>query len=239
MRALLGLLLLAGAIYALAQGITSNQIRDGAITTPKIANGAVTIAKIGASGTPNSTTFLRGDGSWAAPPGGGGGPTIYSNAPNSDIAINSTSNVNLVSRSVDISAGTTVLLEVWYTIINNSGATATYTYRCSIGGITVDAADSTTHAASSTNRAVHYTVCRFSISSTTLTRIALQNERSAPGASNTGLTGAQAGRYAWQASASNLTGTQTVAMSIRSSSTTVTQTATVESWRLTVLPSNP
>lgn len=135
--------------------------------------------------------------------------------------------------------GHSLQLEVWYTIINNSGATATYTYRCSIGGITVDAADSTTHAASSTNRAVHYTVCRFSISSTTLTRIALQNERSAPGASNTGLTGAQAGRYAWQASASDLTGTQTVAMSIRSSSTTVTQTATVESWRLTVLPSNP
>lgn len=38
-----------------------------------IDNAAVTVAKISATGTANNTTFLRGDGSWATPSGGGGG----------------------------------------------------------------------------------------------------------------------------------------------------------------------
>lgn len=42
----------------------------GTATAPTIASGAVTIAKIGATGTRDATTYLRGDGSWAAPSGG-------------------------------------------------------------------------------------------------------------------------------------------------------------------------
>jgi hypothetical protein len=38
-----------------------------------IDNAAVTIAKISATGTASATTFLRGDGTWAIPSGGGGG----------------------------------------------------------------------------------------------------------------------------------------------------------------------
>jgi hypothetical protein len=38
-----------------------------------IDNSVVTVAKISATGTPSSTTFLRGDGSWQAAGGGGGG----------------------------------------------------------------------------------------------------------------------------------------------------------------------
>jgi len=34
--------------------------------------GVVTMADISATGTANSTTFLRGDGAWATPSGGGG-----------------------------------------------------------------------------------------------------------------------------------------------------------------------
>lgn len=239
MKPLLGLIALLLLLYALAQGITSNQIRDGAITTSKLANGAVTVAKIGASGTPSSSTYLRGDGQWATPSGGGGGPTIYSNAPNQDIAINSTTDVNLVSRSIAVAVGGTIIVEAWYTTINNSGATVTWTYGCGLGSLSVAIADSTTQAASAGNRAVHYRRCVFSVSSTSLTRLALENYRSAPGAANTGLTGAQAGRYAWQNLGSNLTGTQTVNLSIRSSSATATQTATLESWRITVQSANP
>lgn len=37
-----------------------------------IDSGVVTVAKLSATGTANSTTFLRGDGAWATPSGGGG-----------------------------------------------------------------------------------------------------------------------------------------------------------------------
>ena len=48
-------------------------------TTLTIQNGVVTTAKISATGTPNSSTFLRGDGVWATPAGGGGGDMLAAN----------------------------------------------------------------------------------------------------------------------------------------------------------------
>jgi hypothetical protein len=51
-----------GAITGLS--ITTADLANGAVTTAKIADANVTIAKISATGTPSSTTFLRGDGSW-------------------------------------------------------------------------------------------------------------------------------------------------------------------------------
>ena len=44
--------------------LTSELIPDGIIGTSDIANSAVTVSKISASGTADSTTYLRGDGSW-------------------------------------------------------------------------------------------------------------------------------------------------------------------------------
>jgi hypothetical protein len=37
-----------------------------------LASGTVSVNRLGTSGTRDSTTFLRGDNTWAAPPGGGG-----------------------------------------------------------------------------------------------------------------------------------------------------------------------
>lgn len=166
--------------------------------------------------------------------------TVFAASPNTDVAINNATPQVLVSRSLPgLAAGHTVILEVWYTVLNNSGAVATYTYRCGLGGVTTQAADSTTHAASATNRAVHYAQCKFSVFSTTATRLWLESRRGVPGAANTAQTGAQASRYSWQTTASNLTGTQTAEFAISSSTTTATQTANVESWRITVQPSNP
>lgn len=44
-------------------------------------SGTLALSQIGATGTPNSSTFLRGDYSWATPSGSGGFPSIVYNTP--------------------------------------------------------------------------------------------------------------------------------------------------------------
>ena len=51
--------------------VTTAKIADSAVTNAKIANSSVTVAKISATGTPSSTNFLRGDGSWGTVSAGG------------------------------------------------------------------------------------------------------------------------------------------------------------------------
>lgn len=50
--------------------VTTGKLASSAVTTDKIANNSVTVEKINATGTPNSNTFLSGNGSWRLP-----GPT--------------------------------------------------------------------------------------------------------------------------------------------------------------------
>ena len=51
-------------------------IGNSKITTDKINDGAVTVAKLSATGTKDSTTYLRGDGTWATPSSSGGGNSL-------------------------------------------------------------------------------------------------------------------------------------------------------------------
>ncbi len=112
------------AIYLLSNDASTTYARQvSAVTTAQLNNvsagvltsGTVAIARLGATGTPDSTTFLRGDNAWATPPEAGSGLTqasadarygvMYLLA--TDLTSNSNSTiVTLASMIVSVSAST-------------------------------------------------------------------------------------------------------------------------------------
>ena len=62
---------LTGTITPSDSSVTTAKIVDANVTTAKIADANVTLAKLSATGTKNSTTFLRGDNTFDTPPLGG------------------------------------------------------------------------------------------------------------------------------------------------------------------------
>jgi hypothetical protein len=135
--------------------VTTAKIADSAVTTAKIANSNVTVAKLSATGTPSSSTFLRGDGSWQTPPaaapsttdvlnayagasaGGVGTYVVATLAPNvtSSLSYNSTyagsSLRALGNNSSGTATGITTLSGTWRhlgAIPNTSGGDGTNSY---------------------------------------------------------------------------------------------------------------
>ena len=67
----------SGATWSIDDGVVNAAaLAADAVTTDKILNNSVTVGKISATGTPSSSTYLRGDGSWSAVSGGGGSSTF-------------------------------------------------------------------------------------------------------------------------------------------------------------------
>lgn len=56
-----------------AGAVGATELASDAVTNAKVADDAIGIAELSATGTPSSSTFLRGDNTWATPSGGGGG----------------------------------------------------------------------------------------------------------------------------------------------------------------------
>ncbi|HRZ42722.1 MAG TPA: tail fiber domain-containing protein [Bacteroidales bacterium] len=62
--------------------VNANKIASSSVGSSQIASGAVTMTKINATGTPSSSTYLRGDGQWASVsgmPAGTSNQTLYHN----------------------------------------------------------------------------------------------------------------------------------------------------------------
>ena len=79
----------ASSFSQLSGTIADNQIPDDRVTNRMMANGAIGLAELNTTGTPTSTSYLRGDLTWATPAGGGGGggPIAASQIPD-DLIIN-------------------------------------------------------------------------------------------------------------------------------------------------------
>ena len=83
--------------------VTTSKLADGAVNNDRIANTTIGVGKMNASGTPSSNTFLRGDGTWSVPPGGGG--VAGSNVPNFPTGITDDTSQSYVLEVTD-SGGT-------------------------------------------------------------------------------------------------------------------------------------
>ena len=55
-----------------AGAVGATELASDAVTNAKVADDAIGIAELSATGTPSSSTFLRGDNTWATPSGGDG-----------------------------------------------------------------------------------------------------------------------------------------------------------------------
>ncbi|REA64399.1 hypothetical protein DSL64_02275 [Dyadobacter luteus] len=87
----------------------STTITSGAVNTTKLANGSVTIQKINAAGTASPTTFLRGDGEWAAPAAAGASASTLFARRTTDLLVESNAYQDVVS--INLEANKTYLIQ--------------------------------------------------------------------------------------------------------------------------------
>ena len=170
---------------------------------------------------------------WATPSGGGGSDIVGADGVGSSTAVNSTSDVTIFSKSVTgISVGDTIVIEIDYRLLNNSGANVTFTPTIELGGSGLSGAQPST-TTSATAWVLQKMLATFAISSTSLVRAnqgvmgALASLGTIAALSNTTYSGQIANDFAV-----DRTGTHTVALKVRSSSATATQTCVLISYRI-------
>ncbi len=97
----------AAGVSGLAAIATSGSAIDlttGSIPAARYAATTIPVSAINATGTPSGTTFLRGDGAWATPAGGGG--TIGGSIASTQVAVGSGANTLAGSAALVWASGT-------------------------------------------------------------------------------------------------------------------------------------
>lgn len=74
--------------------LSPSSIASLSLANTALQPGTVTVSDIDATGTPSSTTYLRGDGSWHTPSGGGGGGQVDSVVAGDGVEVDDTDPVN-------------------------------------------------------------------------------------------------------------------------------------------------
>ncbi len=88
----------------LAAGVVATtELADNAVTNAKVADDAIGLAELSATGTPSNTTFLRGDNTWAVPPGSNSW-SLAGNATDGNAFLGTTNNQDLFFKRNNIEA---------------------------------------------------------------------------------------------------------------------------------------
>lgn len=172
--------------------------------------------------------------------GGGAATTTIYAANGSDTPITTQTTdpgVTLASKTITVAAGDIITLEVEADVMNNSGATKTYTQRCRIASTTIVANSDSTTLGAGTTRGTYRFICTWYVRSTSSVRATADLSRTPTTAAGTTQTAAE--RRTWNTSSSNWTGSQTFALNLSTSATNATQDAIVNGWRLTHQANNP
>jgi hypothetical protein len=179
---------------------------------------------------PNDVTqFLNGLGAYSIPASAPGiGDVIYVPA-NADTAINSLTDITIFTKDItEVVAGDRFLLDIWFTIVNNSAATRVYPMTVDFDN--VFDVELSTGALAFSSTLIHpiHIGALVDIRSISLAYMMVEAEGfTAAGIASggdTAMTATMLNARSWATNGGNLTGTLTINFKIRSPSATATQT---------------
>ena len=213
--------------------VSGGTMSAGNVNLASQVTGNLPVGNLNSGTGASGTTFWRGDGVWATP-AGGSSDILFAAAPNQDFDITNGGAggaVTLITKSITVSAGDQILIEVWLTILNNNGSSAGMTLAGNLGTLTVGTNDAANLGSSATLRTSRHCYAHFAISSNVLGYAQLATTAAAPtGANVQASLQVQPSQQIWNSSTNDNTGTQTLTFTISSNSTTATQTATLHSY---------
>lgn len=211
-------------------------IDNDAVTLAKIQNAASSSTLLGSGSSGSGSDYAEitlGNGlSMSGTTLTASGDVTASASVISGTAVNSTSAVAVVSRSIDLAVGDILDFECTGTYLNTTGAAITPRIRFDVGSFTTTIVDGASLASNPSNQAVFWIRASMTILSTSSAAMTVELLRFAPTAANTrGAVAVGTHGAAWNTSASDQTGTKTCVLNVYSNGTGTTQTFTVHSYK--------